>query len=71
MPGILYHLTFAEEVYKSLGKKLKIDKIDFMAGNLIPDLAIDKKKSHYRTKAICCTRTRNSKERIICKRRFY
>ena len=51
MPGILYHLAFAEEVYRNFSEQLKLDKINFMAGNLIPDLAIDKKASHYRQKA--------------------
>lgn len=51
MPGILYHLSFAEEVYRGVKNILPLDKIDFMAGNLIPDLAIDKKKSHYRVDA--------------------
>lgn len=51
MPGILYHLSFAEEVYRNLGTVIKLDKVDFMAGNLIPDLATDKRKSHFRKKA--------------------
>lgn len=51
MPGILYHLAFAEEVYRNLSPSVNIDKTLFMAGNLIPDLATDKKKSHYRKPA--------------------
>ena len=54
MPGILYHLSFAEEVYRNLGTVIQLDKVDFvdfMAGNLIPDLATDKRKSHFRKKA--------------------
>ena len=51
MPGILYHLTFAEEVYKNLEKNIKIDQISFLSGNLIPDLAVDKHHSHYRDNA--------------------
>lgn len=51
MPGILYHLSFAEEVYRNLSKVCTLDKVSFMAGNLIPDLATDKKKSHYRKSA--------------------
>lgn len=43
MPGILYHLSFAEEVYRNLIPKSQLNKIDFMSGNLIPDLAVDKK----------------------------
>lgn len=49
MPGILYHLSFAEEVYRNLDSIQ--DKVAFMSGNLIPDLATDKKKSHYRKNA--------------------
>ena len=51
MPGILYHLSFAEEVYRKLVPVMPLDKVYFMAGNLIPDLATDKKRSHYRKKA--------------------
>ena len=53
MPGTLYHLAFAEEVYSQLPKNLPIDKTNFMAGNLIPDLTIkgNKKASHYRKSA--------------------
>lgn len=51
MPGILYHLSFAEEVYRKLGTVIQFDKVGFMSGNLIPDLATDKKNSHYRKKA--------------------
>ena len=51
MPGILYHLSFAEEVYRKLDTLFQLDKVDFMSGNLIPDLATDKEKSHYRKKA--------------------
>ena len=51
MPGILYHLSFAEEVFRKLAPVMPLDKVSFMAGNLIPDLATDKKRSHYRKKA--------------------
>ena len=51
MPGILYHISFAEKVYRQLDEVTQFDKIDFISGNLIPDLAIDKKRSHYRKKA--------------------
>ena len=51
MPGILYHLSFAEEVYRKLGTVIQFNKVGFMSGNLIPDLATDKKNSHYRKKA--------------------
>ncbi len=51
MPGILYHLSFAEEVYRKLDTVTQLNKVDFMAGNLIPDLATNKQESHYRKKA--------------------
>lgn len=51
MPGILYHLSFAEEVYRNIETVIPLDKTSFMAGNLIPDLAVDKKNSHYRVDA--------------------
>lgn len=54
MPGILYHLAFAEEVFRKLETtNHKIDKINFMAGNLIPDLTVNENKhaSHYRIPA--------------------
>lgn len=51
MPGILYHLSFAEEVYRKLSPIIPLDKISFMSGNLIPDLATDKTNSHYRKPA--------------------
>ena len=47
MPGILYHLSFAELVFRKVSNKLPINKVDFMSGNLIPDLAKDKKSAHY------------------------
>lgn len=46
MPGIIYHLAFAEEVYRNINKT--INNVEFFSGNLIPDLVIDKKLSHYR-----------------------
>ena len=51
MPGILYHLSFAELVFQKLSNKLPINKVDFMSGNLIPDLAKDKKSAHYSIQA--------------------
>ena len=52
MPGILYHLSFAQQVYSKLSPIFPLDKINFMAGNLIPDLAkADKQKTHYRKKS--------------------
>lgn len=50
MPGILYHISFANEVYRQLTPFTSLDKISFIAGNLIPDLATDKKQSHYQKK---------------------
>ncbi len=51
MPGIIYHLAFAEEVYRHL--KNKVNKVEFFSGNLIPDLVVpeNKKASHYRVPA--------------------
>lgn len=45
MPGIIYHLAFAEEIFRSI--KTPISDVDFFSGNLIPDLVVDKKSSHY------------------------
>lgn len=51
MPGILYHLTFAKNAYENMHFEDVESKINFFAGNLIPDLVEDKMKSHYRTNA--------------------
>ena len=51
MPGISYHLGFADLVSKSFSETKWFDKNDFFAGNLIPDLAKDKTNSHYRKSA--------------------
>lgn len=53
MPGILCHLAFAEKVYRLLSSSsVSIDKVKFMSGNLIPDLAVaDKKITHFRKNA--------------------
>ena len=51
MPGILLHICFAEEVYKRIKPFILLEKCSFLAGNLIPDLALDKKASHYRKPA--------------------
>lgn len=49
MPGIIYHLSFAQEVMKNINNhKINLDKKCFLSGNLIPDLAINKNLSHYR-----------------------
>lgn len=47
MPGILYHLSFANLVFQQLSNIKPIDEIDFMSGNVIPDLAKDKKRAHF------------------------
>lgn len=49
MPGITYHCGFANEVHRYL--KEQVNKEDFFSGNLIPDLALSKKASHYRISA--------------------
>lgn len=49
MPGIMYHLAFAEEVLRHL--KTPVDTVEFLSGNLIPDLVLDKKASHFRMPA--------------------
>lgn len=49
MPGIMYHLAFAEEVHRYL--KTPVNDVEFFAGNLIPDLVLDKKASHFRISA--------------------
>lgn len=51
MPGVLHHLSFAEDVYRKLKRSLPLDKVSFMEGNIIPDLATDKAHSHYRKDA--------------------
>lgn len=51
MPGILYHLSFADMVYRKLLTVVSFSKKTFMEGNLIPDLAVDKWHSHYRKEA--------------------
>lgn len=52
MPGTLCHIAFGEMVYRKLASNMPLSKIDFMSGNLIPDLsAEDKNFSHYRTEA--------------------
>ena len=53
MPGIIYHLAFAEEVYRHITKKNALNQIEFLSGNLIPDLVVseNKKRSHYRVAA--------------------
>lgn len=53
MPGIIYHLAFAEEVYRHIAKKNAVNQLEFFSGNLIPDLVVaeNKKESHYRVPA--------------------
>lgn len=45
MPSISAHMAIAKE----LSKLLNINSIDFIKGNLLPDLYYDKTKSHYKT----------------------
>lgn len=49
MPGTLFHLAFVEEIYRL--SNLPWNKLTFMAGNLIPDMAKNKQLSHYRINA--------------------
>lgn len=51
MPGILYHVYFAKQVYKKLSTRMPINKINFLAGNLIPDESTDKRRAHYKKEA--------------------
>ncbi len=52
MPGMLFHFAFAKEVYKFIRPDVKMDKVLFMSGNIIPDLsAADKNMSHFRIPA--------------------
>lgn len=51
MANMFYHLFFSEKLYQQLEKIIPLDLTDFMCGNLIPDLAIDKKNSHYQMRA--------------------
>ncbi len=48
MPAMFFHFAFIEELYR-ISSNLPYNKIDFMAGNLIPDMSATKKTlSHYR-----------------------
>lgn len=47
MPGILSHELFADKVYRRLADTVFLSKVDFLAGNLIPDLTLDKSRTHY------------------------
>lgn len=52
MPGTLCHVAFGEMVYRKLDSNMPLNKIEFLSGNLIPDLSVeDKNLSHYRKKA--------------------
>lgn len=48
MPGTVMHLALANLVYEGLNDK-SIDKTEFLSGNILPDEAENKEKSHYRT----------------------
>jgi len=50
MPGYLYHLWFSQEVREKM-TTVKPEKAALMVGSLIPDLAENKKKSHFRVPA--------------------
>lgn len=47
MPGFLYHLACANEVAK-VRLTQENERNAFLVGNILPDLATDKSKSHYR-----------------------
>ncbi len=47
MPGILCHLMFAEKVHRKLIGSVDLNRVNFLSGSLLPDLAIDKKSSHF------------------------
>lgn len=47
MPGILSHALFGDKVYRKIANTIFLDKVDFLSGNLIPDLATNKSLSHY------------------------
>lgn len=51
MPGLLYHLTFAKEIYRQLCNEFALNELDFLSGNLIPDLSSEKSIAHYSIKA--------------------
>ncbi len=48
MPGMTFHFVFADEVYRKI--KIKLDKVEFFSGNIIPDLVTPENKeyTHYR-----------------------
>jgi len=50
MASTFGHIYWAEQVYKLLSSIMPLDYQAFMIGNLIPDLATNKKLSHYRIK---------------------
>lgn len=52
MPGTYCHVIFADMVYRILSKDIQLDKIKFISGNIIPDLAVASKTfTHYRKKS--------------------
>ena len=51
MPGLFIHFAFIEELYRMAPSIITLDKIRFMSGSLIPDLAKNKNLSHYRREA--------------------
>ena len=46
MPSMSAHMAIA----CTLSKKINVNEIDFIKGNLLPDLYDDKMKSHYKIK---------------------
>lgn len=47
MPEILSHVSFGDKVYRKLANRLPLSKVDYISGNLIPDLTNDKGVAHY------------------------
>ena len=50
MPGTIMHLTVAQMVYEGI-KDLELDKMKFLMGNILPDEAADKERSHFRVRS--------------------
>lgn len=55
MPSMLCHLMFAEKIYRKLTPSVSLNRIDFLSGNVLPDLSIDKNSSHFQihTPIVC------------------
>lgn len=50
MPGTVMHLALAQMVYAGI-ESIGLDKIKFLSGNILPDEAVDKEMSHYRSES--------------------